>query len=67
MKEDPIPRIQGLTGGAGADAVFEVIGETGAQARALWSTGVAGKLVLVGAYYGLQLVDFSECGFFKYG
>jgi Zn-dependent alcohol dehydrogenase len=47
-KEDPVPKIQELTGGAGADVVFEVIGDPGAQSQALWSTGVASKLVTVG-------------------
>lgn len=47
-KEDPVPKIKALTGGEGADVVFEVIGDPGAQAQALWSTGVASKLVTIG-------------------
>jgi len=47
QKEDPVPRIQELTGG-GADVVFEAIGDPGAIVQAFWSTGMAGKLVIPG-------------------
>jgi Zn-dependent alcohol dehydrogenase len=47
-KEDPVPKIKELTGGSGADVVFEVIGDPGAQSQALWSTGVASKLIFIG-------------------
>jgi len=46
-KEDPVPRIQELTGG-GADVVFEAIGDPGAIVQAYWSLGMAGKLVIPG-------------------
>ena len=46
-KEDPVPRIQEITGG-GVDYAFEAIGDAGAQIQAYWSTGNAGKLVLIG-------------------
>ncbi len=45
--EDPVPRIQEITGG-GADVAFEAIGDPGAIIQAFWSIGVAGKLVVVG-------------------
>jgi S-(hydroxymethyl)glutathione dehydrogenase/alcohol dehydrogenase len=57
-KGDPVPQIQELTGGqrneegtmmdGGAEVVFEVTGDTGAQVQGLWSTAVGGKLVTVG-------------------
>jgi S-(hydroxymethyl)glutathione dehydrogenase / alcohol dehydrogenase len=46
-KEDPVPKIQEITGG-GADVVFEAIGDPGAIIQAYWSTGMAGKLVIPG-------------------
>ena len=46
-KEDPVPRIQELTGG-GADFCFEVVGDPGALLQAYWGLGVGGKLVMVG-------------------
>ena len=57
-KEDPVPKIQEITGGkrkedgtmegGGAEVVFEVTGDTGAQVQGLWSTAVGGKFVTVG-------------------
>jgi Zn-dependent alcohol dehydrogenase len=46
-KEDPVPKIQSLTGG-GADYVFEAIGDPGAVIQSYWSTGDNGKVILVG-------------------
>jgi S-(hydroxymethyl)glutathione dehydrogenase/alcohol dehydrogenase len=46
-KEDPVPRVQELTGG-GADFVFEVIGDPGALVQCYWALGVGGKLIMVG-------------------
>ena len=46
-KEDPVPKIQELTGG-GADYCFEVVGDPGALLQAYWGLGVGGKLVMVG-------------------
>jgi S-(hydroxymethyl)glutathione dehydrogenase/alcohol dehydrogenase len=46
-KEDPVPFIQGKTGG-GADFAFEAIGDPGAIVQAYWSIGVTGKLIIVG-------------------
>jgi S-(hydroxymethyl)glutathione dehydrogenase / alcohol dehydrogenase len=46
-KEDPVPRIQEITGG-GADVAFEAIGDPGAIIQAYWSIGPAGKLILPG-------------------
>lgn len=46
-KEDPVPKIQGLTGG-GADFVFEAIGDGGAIVQAYWSLGMNGKLIIPG-------------------
>jgi S-(hydroxymethyl)glutathione dehydrogenase/alcohol dehydrogenase len=34
--------------GGGAEVVFEVTGDTGAQVQGLWSTAVGGKFVTVG-------------------
>ncbi|GAF80633.1 unnamed protein product, partial [marine sediment metagenome] len=57
-EEDPVPKIMKLTGGVlmddgefmggGGDAVFEVIGNSGAYVQAFWSLGMSGKLVAVG-------------------
>jgi S-(hydroxymethyl)glutathione dehydrogenase/alcohol dehydrogenase len=47
-KEDPVPRIQSLTEGRGAQIVFEAIGDPGAIVQAWWSTGICGKLVIPG-------------------
>jgi Zn-dependent alcohol dehydrogenase len=57
-KEDPVPAVQLLTGGVkmpdgtimggGAQFVFEVTGNPGAQTQAYWAIGIAGKMVLVG-------------------
>jgi S-(hydroxymethyl)glutathione dehydrogenase/alcohol dehydrogenase len=47
-KEDPVPKIQELTGGGGAEAVFEVTGDPGAMPQCLWSTAVGGKIISVG-------------------
>jgi S-(hydroxymethyl)glutathione dehydrogenase/alcohol dehydrogenase len=46
-KEDPVPKIQEITGG-GADFAFEAIGDPGAIIQAYWSTGMAGKVVIAG-------------------
>ena len=47
-KEDPVPKIQELTGGGGAEVVFEVTGDPGAMVQCLWSTAVGGKVISVG-------------------
>jgi len=46
-KEDPVPKIQELTGG-GADFAFEAIGDPGAIIQAYWSVGMNGKVIVVG-------------------
>ncbi len=46
-KEDPVPKIQELTGG-GAKFCFEVIGDPGAMVQAYWSLGIGGNLIQVG-------------------
>jgi S-(hydroxymethyl)glutathione dehydrogenase/alcohol dehydrogenase len=46
-KEDPVPKIQELTGG-GADFAFEAIGDPGAIIQAYWSIGLNGKVIVVG-------------------
>ncbi len=46
-KEDPVPRIQTLTGG-GAQFVYEAIGDPGAIVQAWFSTGVYGKVIVPG-------------------
>ena len=46
-KEDPVPKIQEITGG-GADFAFEAIGDPGAIIQAYWSTGIGGKVVIPG-------------------
>jgi Zn-dependent alcohol dehydrogenase len=47
-KEDPVPKIQELTEGRGADYTFECIGDPGAQVQAFWAVRQGGKLVLEG-------------------
>jgi Zn-dependent alcohol dehydrogenase len=46
-KEDPVPIVQGLTGG-GVDTIFECSGDPGATVQAYWALRPAGKLVQVG-------------------
>lgn len=46
-KEDPVPKIQEITGG-GAKFCFEVIGDPGAILQAYWALGIGGTLVMVG-------------------
>jgi len=46
-REDPVPLIKEIIG-KGADIVFEAIGDPGAIIQAYWSTGKAGKLVIIG-------------------
>lgn len=46
-KEDPVPKIQEITGG-GVDVAFEAIGDPGAIVQAYWSIGPAGKLIVPG-------------------
>jgi S-(hydroxymethyl)glutathione dehydrogenase / alcohol dehydrogenase len=45
--EDPVPKIQELTGG-GATFCFEVVGDPGALLQAYWAVAVGGKLIMVG-------------------
>jgi S-(hydroxymethyl)glutathione dehydrogenase/alcohol dehydrogenase len=47
-KEDPVPKIMELTGGAGAEYVFEAIGDPGAIIQAYWSLRMGGRLILPG-------------------
>jgi S-(hydroxymethyl)glutathione dehydrogenase/alcohol dehydrogenase len=47
QKEDPVPKIQGITEG-GADFAFEAIGDPGAIIQAYWSIGKNGKLIIPG-------------------
>jgi len=47
-REDPVPKIQELTGSSGAEVVFEAIGDPGAIVQAWWSLRMGGKLVLPG-------------------
>ena len=47
-KEDPVPKIQTLTGGRGAQFAIEAIGDPGAIVQAWWSTGICGKLIIPG-------------------
>ena len=46
-KKDPVPIIQGLTGG-GAKYCFEAIGDPGAIIQASWSLGLGGQLTQIG-------------------
>lgn len=46
-KEDPVPKIQEMTGG-GVDFAFEAIGDPGAIVQAWWSTGIGCKLIVPG-------------------
>lgn len=45
--EDPVPKIQQLTGG-GAQYAFEAIGDPGAIIQAWWSTGIGGRVIVPG-------------------
>jgi len=45
--EDPVPKIQELTGG-GVDVAFEAVGDPGAIVQAYWATGPMGKVCVTG-------------------
>ncbi|MFQ5874945.1 MAG: alcohol dehydrogenase catalytic domain-containing protein [Dehalococcoidia bacterium] len=47
-KEDPVPKVQELTAGRGADYVFECIGDPGAQVQAYWAMRPGGILICSG-------------------
>jgi S-(hydroxymethyl)glutathione dehydrogenase/alcohol dehydrogenase len=47
-KEDPIPIIKKLTGGAGLEYAIEAIGDPGAQVQAWWSIRSGGSLIATG-------------------
>ena len=57
-KEDPVPKIQELTGG-GADFVFEVTGEGGAIAQMYWAMGVDGKHIQIGVHAHDEMVPMN--------
>jgi S-(hydroxymethyl)glutathione dehydrogenase/alcohol dehydrogenase len=64
---DPVPLIKELTGGSGADVIFEAIGDPGAIVQAWWALAAAGKLVVAGvmrhdaaAVLPLQLLPFHQ-------
>ena len=46
-KEDPVPLIKELTGG-GLDFAFEASGNPGAIEQAIWTLGMAGKIMAIG-------------------
>jgi S-(hydroxymethyl)glutathione dehydrogenase/alcohol dehydrogenase len=48
-KEDPVPKVQELTGG-GADFTFEAIGDPGAIVQAYWALGIGGKHIQIGIH-----------------
>ena len=47
-KEDPVPKVKELTGGWGAQHIFEVVGNPGSIHQAFWALAPFGKLVVVG-------------------
>lgn len=67
-KEDPVPKIQMLTGGVkmedgtimggGADFVFEAKGDPGSIIQGWWSTNIGGKLIVVGITPHDQTTNF---------
>ena len=57
-KEDPVPKVQGLTNG-GADFVFEATGEVGAIAQAYWALGIGGKHIQIGIHSMHEKVPMS--------
>lgn len=46
-KEDPVPKIQEITGG-GVQFAFEAIGDPGAIIQAYWSTCIGGRVIIPG-------------------
>jgi Zn-dependent alcohol dehydrogenase len=46
-KEDPVPKIQEITGG-GVQFAFEAIGDPGAIVQAWWSTCIGGRVIIPG-------------------
>jgi S-(hydroxymethyl)glutathione dehydrogenase/alcohol dehydrogenase len=46
-KEDPVPKIQEITGG-GVQYAFEAIGDPGAIVQAWWSTCIGGRVIIPG-------------------
>jgi S-(hydroxymethyl)glutathione dehydrogenase / alcohol dehydrogenase len=57
-KEDPVPRVQELTGG-GADFVFEATGDTGAIRQIYWAMGIGGKQIQIGIHSMHETVPMS--------
>jgi Zn-dependent alcohol dehydrogenase len=47
-KDDPIPIIQEVTGGAGLEYAVEAVGDPGAQVQAWWSLRMGGTLIATG-------------------
>ena len=47
-KEDPVPKVQELTAGRGADYAFECRGDPGAQVQAYWAMRSGGMLICSG-------------------
>jgi len=47
-REDPVTKIQELTGERGVDYAFECVGDPGAQVQAFWAVRQAGTLILEG-------------------
>ncbi|OGN98869.1 MAG: hypothetical protein A2Y58_04745 [Chloroflexi bacterium RBG_13_51_52] len=47
-KDDPIPVIKGLTGGAGLEFAIEATGDPGAQVQAWWALRSGGTMVNIG-------------------
>lgn len=65
--EDPVDKIQELTNGLGADIAFEIAGSEKTTLQALDSTGVGGRIVLVGAtdnpIDGFKTMPYAKDGF----
>lgn len=47
-KDNPVEKIQEITGGIGVDFAVECIGDPGAIVQCYWSIGVGGKVILPG-------------------
>jgi|WetSurMetagenome_2_1015567.scaffolds.fasta_scaffold108942_2 S-(hydroxymethyl)glutathione dehydrogenase / alcohol dehydrogenase len=58
-KEDPVPKVQEITGGLGADVIFEASGEGGAIAQLYWAMAKGGKHVQIGVHDSAEMVTMN--------
>ena len=58
-REDPVPKVREITGGAGADIIFEASGEGGAIAQLYWAMATGGKHIQIGVHSAEEKVPMN--------